>query len=126
MSARSSSPGVFDPAKLEWLNGEHLRRLSPQTFADDLLEYLQRVGSPLADQPQRVAEVAPIVQEKLRELSQFEGFAGFLFWIPTLLIGTRIIEFRTMLLIGLTLALPFVAVGMENYRDYTRVRYVAA
>lgn len=50
------------------------------------------------------------------------GFAGFLFWVPTLLIGTPIIEFRTMLMIGLTLALPFVAVGMENYK----VRYVAA
>jgi len=75
----SSSPGVFDPAKLEWLNGEHLRRLSPRAFADELQEYLQRSGSPLASQPDRVAEVAPIVQEKLRELSQFEGFAGFLF-----------------------------------------------
>jgi hypothetical protein len=44
------------------------------------------------------------------------GFAGFLFWMPTLLIGTPIIEFRTMLLIGLTLAMPFVAVGMHNYQ----------
>lgn len=40
------------------------------------------------------------------------GFAGFLFWVPTLLIGTPIIEFRTMLLIGMTLALPFIAVGI--------------
>jgi hypothetical protein len=45
------------------------------------------------------------------------GFAGFLFWIPTLLIGTPIIEFRTMLLIGLTLAMPFVAVGLEHYKN---------
>jgi hypothetical protein len=43
------------------------------------------------------------------------GFAGFLFWIPTLLIGTPIIEFRSMLLIGLTLAMPFVAVGLHKY-----------
>lgn len=46
------------------------------------------------------------------------GFAGFLFWIPTLLVGTPIIEFRTMLLIGLTLAMPFVAVGLRNYRPH--------
>jgi uncharacterized membrane protein YqjE len=45
------------------------------------------------------------------------GFAGFLFWIPTLLIGTPIIEFRTMLLIGLTLALPFIAVGLSNHQN---------
>ena len=36
------------------------------------------------------------------------GFAGFLFWMPTLLIGTPVIEFRTMLLIGLTLSLPYL------------------
>jgi hypothetical protein len=44
------------------------------------------------------------------------GFAGFLFWLPTLLIGTPIIEFRTMLLLGLSLAMPFVAVGVQAYR----------
>jgi glutamyl-tRNA synthetase len=73
------SPGVFDPAKLEWLNGEHLRLLTPGRFTAELQRYLEREGSPLAQHPERVAEVAPIVQEKLRELSQFEGFAGFLF-----------------------------------------------
>jgi hypothetical protein len=45
------------------------------------------------------------------------GFAGFLFWIPTLLIGTPIIEFRTMLLIGLTLAFPFIAVSLSKYQS---------
>ncbi|WP_158597883.1 O-antigen ligase family protein [Noviherbaspirillum saxi] len=44
------------------------------------------------------------------------GFAGFLFWIPTLLIGTPIIEFRTMLLMGLSLAMPFIAVGLQRYQ----------
>jgi hypothetical protein len=44
------------------------------------------------------------------------GFAGFLFWIPTLLIGTPIIEFRTMLLIGLTLALPFMATNVQRFK----------
>jgi len=37
------------------------------------------------------------------------GFAGLLFWMPTLLIGTPVIEFRTMLLLGLTLAMPYLA-----------------
>ena len=36
------------------------------------------------------------------------GVAGLLFWLPTLLIGTPIIEFRSMLLIGLTLALIYL------------------
>lgn len=37
------------------------------------------------------------------------GLAGLLFWMPTLLIGTPIIEFRTMLLLGLTLVMPYLA-----------------
>jgi hypothetical protein len=55
------------------------------------------------------------------------GFAGFLFWLPTLLIGTPIIEFRTMLLIGLTLALPFIAVGAtSSYRSVPNYHYAPA
>lgn len=57
------------------------------------------------------------------------GFAGFLFWVPTLLIGTPIIEFRSMLLIGLTLALPFIAVGVRQREAQSIVyqsRYAAA
>jgi glutamyl-tRNA synthetase len=75
----TKSPAVFDFQKLEWLNGEHLRMLGQREYTDQLNEYLRRSGSRLADQPDRVAQVAPVVQEKLRELDQFEGFAGFLF-----------------------------------------------
>jgi len=56
----------------------------------------------------------------IRQLLADAGFGGLLFWIPTLLIGTPIIEFRTMLLFGFTLALPFVAVGLENHKVQTR------
>jgi hypothetical protein len=51
------------------------------------------------------------------------GFAGFLFWIPTLLIGTPIIEFRTMLLIGLSLAMPFVAARVASTRPRVHTGY---
>jgi glutamyl-tRNA synthetase len=78
----NTSPGVFDFAKLEWLNGEHLRRLAPERFCEELLQYLERSGSPLAANSERVREVAPIVQEKLRELSQFDSYAAFLFGPP--------------------------------------------
>lgn len=57
------------------------------------------------------------------------GFAGFLFWIPSLLVGTPIIEFRTMLLLGFTLALPFIAVGRARHapRSYmSSYQYAAA
>jgi len=42
------------------------------------------------------------------------GMASLLFWLPTLLVGTPIIEFRSMLLIGLALAMPYLAFRVEN------------
>ena len=78
----TKSPGVFDPEKLEWLNGEHLRALAPETFVKELQDYLVSAASPLADQPEQVAEAAPLVQEKMRVLGQFPRLAGFLFGPP--------------------------------------------
>ncbi len=48
-----------------------------------------------------------------RALLADAGIAGLLFWMPTLLIGTPVIEFRTMLLLGLTLALPYLALAQR-------------
>jgi glutamyl-tRNA synthetase len=73
------SPAVFDPEKLEWLNGEHLRALPPEAFTAAVLDHLRHAGSRLAADPRRVSQVAPLVQDKLRLLSQFEGLTGFLF-----------------------------------------------
>jgi hypothetical protein len=39
------------------------------------------------------------------------GFAGALFMLPTWLIGTPVIEYRTMQLMALCLALPYLAVA---------------
>jgi len=36
-----SSPAIFDPKKLLWLNGVHLRRLSPEAFVDKALHWLE-------------------------------------------------------------------------------------
>ena len=40
------------------------------------------------------------------------GFAGMLFMIPTLCIGTPVIEYRTMQLMALCLALPYITVAL--------------
>ncbi len=55
------------------------------------------------------------------------GMAGLLFWLPTLLIGTPIIEFRSMLLIGMTLALVYLHPRLIRSRThYLAQPYVAA
>lgn len=54
------------------------------------------------------------------------GFAGLLFWMPTLLIGTPVIEFRTMLLLGLTLSMPYIAHCTGRQRTSTQPALYAA
>ena len=41
----TAAPGVFDVEKLEWLNGEHLRAMSPEAFAEAVLDHLEWRGS---------------------------------------------------------------------------------
>ena len=54
------------------------------------------------------------------------GVAGLLFWMPTLLIGTPVIEFRTMLLLGLTLAMPYIAHSLSMRGSSTQASLYAA
>src|SRR5512146_801834 len=44
LEAVSASPGTFDYAKLDWMNGVHLRELSPDAYADELVAYLREQG----------------------------------------------------------------------------------
>jgi len=72
-----SSPATFDYAKLDWMNGVYLRALSPEEYAGRLLDYLREQG---VDWPaERVQVAAPLVQEKIGRLGEFQQFAGFLF-----------------------------------------------
>jgi len=72
-----SSPAVFDYAKLDWMNGVYLRGMSPEEFADALVEYLREEGYGWPEE--RVRRAAPLVQEKITRLGEFPSFAGFLF-----------------------------------------------
>ena len=72
-----SSPATFDYAKLDWMNGVHLRTLSSEEYAARLVAYLRERGTDWPADGVRAA--APIVQEKIGRLDEFAGFAGFLF-----------------------------------------------
>jgi glutamyl-tRNA synthetase len=72
-----SSPATFDYAKLDWMNGVYLRALSPDEYAERLVTYLRERGIEWPDE--RIRAAAPLVQEKIGRLDEFDGFAGFLF-----------------------------------------------
>jgi glutamyl-tRNA synthetase len=72
-----TSPATFDYAKLEWMNGQYLRAMSREAYADALVGYLREIGF-TGDEP-TIRRAAPIVQDKLATLGEFPSFAGFLF-----------------------------------------------
>jgi glutamyl-tRNA synthetase len=72
-----SSPATFDYEKLDWLNGMHLRALSPDEYASELAKFLRGEGYDWDEE--LVRRAAPIVQEKIERFGQFPDFAGFLF-----------------------------------------------
>jgi glutamyl-tRNA synthetase len=73
----SSSPAQFDYAKLDWMNGMYLRALSEDAFAHALVIWLGEQGYDW--DAELVRKAAPLVQEKIQKLSEFPGYARFLF-----------------------------------------------
>ena len=72
-----SSPATFDYAKLEWMNGHYLRAMSPDEYAQTLVDYLRETGYDWDEA--LIRRAAPLVQEKISTLGQFPRFAGFFF-----------------------------------------------
>jgi glutamyl-tRNA synthetase len=77
LEAVSASPGTFDYAKLDWMNGVYLRALTTEEYADRLVEFMHERGSDWPDEGIRAS--APLVQEKIGRLGEYPDFAGFLF-----------------------------------------------
>jgi len=77
LEAVSASPGTFDHAKLDWMNGVHLRALDPRDYADRLVLWVGEHG--LEWPAERVHDAAAIVQEKIGRFDEFPPFARFLF-----------------------------------------------
>jgi glutamyl-tRNA synthetase len=77
LEAVSASPGTFDYAKLDWMNGVYLRALAPDAYADEVVAYLRERG---VDWPEdRIRAMAPLVQEKVGRLGEIPDFTRFLF-----------------------------------------------
>lgn len=77
----SRNPAVFDPAKLEWMNGVYLRALEADDFVARALPLVEAdVGRALDDDELgRLAFVAPLVQERAKLLTEIAPQVRFLF-----------------------------------------------
>lgn len=87
-----SSPAVFDRAKLDWMNGEYIRRLETGDLAERLLPFLTRAG--IAADLETVKKIAPLVQERIKRLDEIAPLVDFIFaekisYAPQTLIGPK-------------------------------------
>lgn len=60
---------VFDPEKLDWLSGQHLRALEPADFAARFQQWAS---------PERLASLIPLVRERTEHFSDLAGHVDYL------------------------------------------------
>ncbi|HUF52866.1 MAG TPA: glutamate--tRNA ligase [Dehalococcoidia bacterium] len=91
------NPAVFNAEKLEWMNGAYIRALSPQELAVRGRPYLE-AGIGKAVDPGRLAEIVPLIQERIKLLTDVVEMADFFFaegpleYDASLLLGKRFAE----------------------------------
>jgi glutamyl-tRNA synthetase len=113
--ARISLGGpVFDLVKLKWLNGEYIRKLSPEAFVAALR------SSVLSDA--NLAAIAPLIQARINILGEFGDLAGFLLsdnvtppesvWLPKKRTPEETLKFADEQLTALE-ASPWHALALE-------------
>jgi len=61
------------------MNGVHLRALSQEALTERLITFLRETGSPLAEQPERIAEARHWCTRRSRRFAEFEPYCAFLF-----------------------------------------------
>jgi glutamyl-tRNA synthetase len=77
------NPARFDLKKAESINGDHIRLLAVDDFAERTIPYLQAAGvlaEPVSEAERTVLlKAAPLVQERVQLLGETPGMLGFLF-----------------------------------------------
>lgn len=67
---------VFDLKKLEWLNGEYIRKMPADGFAQRVIAHY---GKKYAGREDLVRRVAPLVQERIKKLGDWPAHTDFFF-----------------------------------------------
>lgn len=77
-----SNAAVFDTDKLLWMNGQYIRSMEPPELTRRIEEFIGQTslaGLPGEDGNPNVAELVPLVQEKMKKLADFVELTDFFF-----------------------------------------------
>jgi len=72
-----SSPGVFNPEKLEWVNFQHLKELTPAMLAGLIPPYLAQAGLPVPDDRAWLERVVGSLRERAKTLVELATQARY-------------------------------------------------
>ncbi len=75
----SKSPAIFDPKKLDWLNGEYIRKLSPEAFYEKALPYLKEA---IKNENIDLAKVANLLHDRCEKLMDIPEQLDFIDALP--------------------------------------------
>ncbi|PIS21944.1 glutamate--tRNA ligase [candidate division WWE3 bacterium CG08_land_8_20_14_0_20_41_15] len=76
---------IFDLTKLEWMSGVYLRGFSVEQFIDKMDEYRNRLGKRNLLETlgmEKLRKIIPLVQERIKKLSEFGPSVDFFFVSP--------------------------------------------
>ncbi|MDH7481740.1 MAG: glutamate--tRNA ligase [Armatimonadota bacterium] len=77
------NPAIFDIQKLEWMNGEYIRKADLGRIADLCIPFLRQAGffpeNPTVEDGAYLREVVNLVRDRLKYLAQIVEFADFFF-----------------------------------------------
>lgn len=84
------APAVFDPAKLDWMNGYYIRQLPDDELVQRMLPFFERAN--IRTDPATLRALVPLIKERMKKLTDAITLADFLFtddleYDPQLLIG---------------------------------------
>lgn len=79
----SKNPSVWDPEKLEWMNGVYIRDLSAAEFVDRMLPWLEEAGLLdgrwASEHRDWLLEIVPLVNERVKVMRDIVPTIAFLF-----------------------------------------------
>jgi len=84
MEKINKAPAVFDYQKLDWFNGSYIRKLSAPAFARAVKPLMQEAGYLTGDASEEtlLVSLAPLVQERVKLLTEVPGMVRYLFDEP--------------------------------------------
>ena len=99
------SGAVFNQEKLDWVNAQHIKRLSDDELAERLMEHLRQYSGNekkrdaihdefAAHTPAKRTSIARLVKDRLQKLSEFPQYTEFLFAEPVY--GADLLRWKTM------------------------------